>query len=472
MVVNLHRNTVNSFNARRPYPREFQQAEGYDLLGMKREAKMLLEEIPEESEDYIEARKLLALVVTNSPECAEVAQWGCALIEKHPDDMGLALKVAACLVNAGRANEAMELSRKWFPKMSSPIQLLNYAQTAAITGCDCEVAATLEELLWIGPRYFIQSMLDFKTRRFWERALALPLEERVMIRLASPIFADFCHLLNVDRLPEVSLDKLSLTDLPENARPWMAVESGFFKLKLNAPAEISGSYMKWQKVEIKNSLSLIEKVLEKSRARLLDFQFSYASKTAAQGNIFAARSHMLYELAFRPERLDEYSNAMGALGLQYVLRDLARLPDLGLLNAIRWEIPRLLFFQKSDDALALYESLPTEIEQTVLGKILYAGICGETGRIEEQRALWFEIMKMWPEDSAAYYNLIHSAIRTGNWSEARKIRGVCPPSFRFVTRLRAIDACIQAERLVSRISETLRLFYGEPGVGGCVEADY
>jgi len=261
---------------------------------MRREAKMLLGEVPEESEDFVDARKLLASVLTNSSECVEVSTWGFDLVEKYPEDMGLALKVAGCLANAGHPNEAMELSRKWFPKMNSPVQLLNYAQTAAITGCDCDAAAALAELLWLQPRYVLQSLLDFKIRRFWERALALPLEDGIVTRLASPLFADFCSSLNENRACELSIDSLCLNDVPESARPWMGVDSGFFKLKPTAPAEVFESYIKWQKVEMKKSLSLMEKVLEKSRARLLDLQFSYASKAAAQDNIFAARSHMLH----------------------------------------------------------------------------------------------------------------------------------------------------------------------------------
>ncbi|MFZ4600223.1 MAG: hypothetical protein ACOYNN_16410, partial [Terrimicrobiaceae bacterium] len=404
----------------------------------------------------------------NSPDCAEVAEWGPDLVRKNPENMLLALNVAGCLMNSGNPKAAVELSRPWFGKIDTGPKLLNYSQVASAAQCDSEAAVALTRLFWNHREHAIQSLMDGIIHSFWERALARPLEEQTCIHLAAPVYPEFCESLEPIQWLDTRIDYACLNQVPESLHKWIHNDFGFMNIRPGASPEALENYRRWQNEMVAKSISLIMQVAEKARDQLLDRQLSLTIRAAERGDFYSARSHALHELAFRPEKFDEYMEALPPLGMQYLIDDLKKLPDLAPLHQIRWEIPRLIARKAHDAAISLYDSLPEGVDETVLGKFLRIEICGITGKQQEVRGLQIEILKSWPLDPSPYFNLIQAAIGTQNWPEAEMIFASCPPAFRFVKAAPAIHESIKARQQLPGLQVPVNCFYGQPGIGGII----
>jgi hypothetical protein len=444
------------------------EAEGLHVLEMDREAAALLRTVPEESEDYVEARAVLAATLLNSPDCAEVAEWGPDLVRKNPENMRLALSVAGCLLNSGNPKAAVEMSRPWFGQMDSGVKLLNYSQVTAAAECDSDAAAALTRLFLNHREHAIQSLVDGIIRSFWERALVRPLDEPTCIHLAAPVYPEFCESIEPEQWLDTRIDYACLDHVPEPLRQWIRIEHGFMNIGPDAPPEALDSYRKWQSAMAEKSVSLIRQVAEKAMNQLLDRQLSLTIRAATRGDFFSARSHALHELAFRPDKFPDYAQALPPLGMQYLIDDLEKLPDLQLLRSMRWEIPRLIARKAHDAAIRIYDSLPGAVEETVLGKLLRVAICRVTGKHEEVRALRIEILKCWPLDPSAYFNLVQIAIGNQDWAEAEMILASCPPAFRFFKAAPAIRESIKIREQLEGVHVPEDFFYGQPGIGGLI----
>jgi hypothetical protein len=444
------------------------QAEGLHVLEMDHEAKALLRTVPEDSEDYVESRALLAATLLNSSDCAGVMEWGPDLVRKNPENMRLALSVTGCLMNSGNPKAAVEISRPWFGKMNSGVKLLNYFQVTAAAECDSDAAAALNRLFWNHREHAIQSLMDGIIRSFWERALARPLDKPTCIHLAAPVYQEFCDSLESQHWLDTRIDYACLDHVLEPLRQWIRIEHGFMNIGPEAPPEALDSYRKWQSAMAEKSISLIRQVAEKATSQLLDRQLSLTIKAATRGDFYSARSHALHELAFRPEKIDEYAEALPPLGMQYLIDDLKKLPDLKLLRSMRWEIPRLVARNAHNAAIRLYDCLPDAVGETVVGKLLRIEIGRITGKQDEERALRIEILKCWPLDPSPYFNLIQTAIRTEKWPEAEMILASCPPAFRFFKAAPAMRESIKIRQRLPGLQVPANFFYGQPGIGGLI----
>jgi hypothetical protein len=236
----------------------------------------------------------------------------------------------------------------------------------------------------------------------------------------------------------------------------------------DAPPEALDSCRKWQSAMAEKSISLIRQVAEKATSQLLDRQLSLTIKAATRGDFHSARSHALHELAFRPDKFPVYAQALPPLGMQYLIDDLKKLPDLAVLHQIRWEIPRLIARNAHNAAIRLYDCLPDAVGETVVGKLLRIEICRITGMQDEEPALRIEILKCWPLDPSTYFNLIQTAVRTENWPEAEMILASCPPAFRFFKAAPAIRESIKVREQMEGVHVPDDFFYGQPGIGGLI----
>ena len=467
-IVGADRNDRNVRNSHQDVIRE---AEGLRVLERDREAEALLRTVPEGSEVYVEARAVLAATLLNSPDCAEAAEWGPDLVRKNPENMRLALNVAGCIMNSGNPKAAVEMSRPWFGQMNSGVKLLNYSQVASAAECDSDAAAALTRLFRNHWHCTIQSLMDGIIRSFWERALARPIDEPTCIHLAAPAFPEFCESVEPLDWLGARIDYACLKQVPESLRQWIHKDYGFFNIRPDAPTEVLDAYREWQNEMAAKSLSLIMQVAEKATGQLLDRQLSLAINAATRGDFYSARIHALHELAFRPEKFDEYAQALPPLGMQYLIDDLEKLPDLKLLRSMRWEIPRLIARNAHNAAIRLYDCLPDAVGETVVGKLLRIQICRITGKQDEEPALRIEMLKCWPLDPSPYFNLIQTAIRTGNWSEAEMILASCPPAFRFFKAAPAIRESIKIRQRLPGVDVPVDFFYGQPGIGGLIAVE-
>ena len=458
-------------NITKSYQDVVRQAEGLHVLEMDREAEALLRTVPEESEDYVEARAVLAATLMNSLGCAEAVEWGPDLVRKNPESMLLALNVAGCLMNSGNPKAAVELCRPWFSKMNSGVKLLNYSQVAAAAESDSDAAAALTRLFLNHREHAIQSLMDGIICSFWERALVRPLDEPTCICLAAPVYPEFCESLEPEQWLDTRIDYACLDHVPESLRQWIHRDYGFMSIRPDATPETLGAYRRWQNAMAAKSISLITQVADKATNQLLDRQLSLTIKAAARGDFHSARSHALFELAFRPDKFPDYAQALPPLGMHYLIDDLNKFPDLQLLRSMRWEIPRLIARKAHVAAIRLYDSLPGAVEDTVLGKLLRVAICRITGEHEEVRALRIQILKCWPLDPSAYFNLVQLAIGNQDWAEAEMILASCPPAFRFFKAAPAIHESIKVREQLEGVHVPDDFFYGQPGIGSLIAVE-
>ncbi len=263
---------MNDRNSKKSYQDVVQEAKGLHDLAMDREAEALLRTVPQDSEDYVEARTVLAATLLNSPGCAEVAKWGPDLVRKNPENMRLALSVTGCLMNSGNPKAAVEISRPWFGQMNSGVKLLNYSQLASAAECDSDAAAALTRLFSDHREHAIQSLMDGIICSFWERALVRPLDEPTCIHLAAPVYREFCESLEPEHWLDTRIDYACLKQVPEPLRQWIHKDYGFFNIRPDAPPKALETYRKWQNKMADKSVSLIMQVTQKAMGQLRDRQ--------------------------------------------------------------------------------------------------------------------------------------------------------------------------------------------------------
>lgn len=257
-IVGADRNDRNVRNSHQDVIRE---AEGLHVLEMDREAAALLRTVPEGSEDYAEARAVLAATLLNSPDCAAAAAMGTAseslrAMAGEYRDFSSNFGSLQSYMEEGHFDQALLLLQRWLDRTKNA--QVKIALTELLEALkkqkeerDARMAARMEEML--------------KTAATGAAAAETP-EKLASIQIRLEEFRDF-ELNTSDRKSRLLHERLNraINFLGNWQQVLLAEQSGDFSSALQSLGNLRRNTSSFQLLDSAVMASKYKALLEKLR---------------------------------------------------------------------------------------------------------------------------------------------------------------------------------------------------------------
>ncbi|GEM_PF-1815712 len=449
----------------------FETGNAYLELGMEAEARQEFLEVPSDDPAYASAQAELLMFESHLDLVAKnrKAEEGLALIRSRPEIVNSVMvnNTALCLHFAGRTREAYDLTLEFAAILDwAPIDFYGLACYASKIEEFEEAAANLVEGMSqrLSPCY-THMLADPDLWLLFRHAAKGNMKIETALSLANPRFGAAVEvLLNHD--PEC--DGMLLRKIPARFRTQVRknLETGFYEMPPSAPTALRRDYREWLAGIAARTASLVRRGIERAREVVLDAQFDFAVAAAVRGDFLAARYHVILSIAARPDSFGRFDAALSPRGMAWFFDDIRR----------AWaedsSFRRLMAFIHPSGAI-LWESRMEMLEvcgllaKTTTFWILCRSIIAQKMDAKHEAKAWqIEVIRRWPEDPAAYHNLLLIYEEEKAWDAASLILANVPQAFHFLS---VVEAHRQAviERRTARLP-SYTAFHGQRDLGGVV----
>ncbi len=449
--------------------KSLEYGQGYSELGLYDEARAEFSSVPRSDPDFPEAWNGLGWLANRCQirEQDKIAEEGLALIEAGYSTSIVVAQTALCLHFAGRTREAYDLTRstvKWFEWNAE--DHYGMATYACGVGQWAEAAWHLIECLRKGgdPHIFfdldLESLFQHVAKNGPDRLTALA--------LAHPAFK---RALSQYAGQNKEIDGMLERQLPSSLRPHLVREpqSKFLVLPPSATAEGKVLFQTWRASIGTRIEGFAAQAIERSREFVLNSQLDWAAQAARRGDFFAARYHIVFSLAQRPDWMEPYAEVAGPLGMKYLFDDIRGPMEADSRFCRRIQLLTPVHQKPADWVEKVMAEFSPRAKKSALWKIISAAQASRAG--DDRRHLQFllEVILKWPTDPTAYGNLVNFCAKRGQWHSAKGILARTPPSLLHLRVARTITLRVMTRSSQAHGDAIYKVpFYGQPDIGEMV----
>lgn len=449
----------------------FLRATGYQDLGMLKEAREEFLKVRSDDATYACARTELMMLSSQLDVAAmkAEAEGGLNLIRSRPEIVHSALinNTALCLHYAGRTHEAHDLINEFADILEwTPGDFYGLACYAAGIGDSEEAASALLEGMASGlsPEYS-HMFMDPDLEPLFLHAAEGEMTIETAVRMANPrLVAALAALENTDEL----FDGMLLREMPPKFQRHSRIHltEGMYRIDLNAPVALQRRLRGWLKGVRDRVTELVRRGITRARKLVLDAQFDFAVAAAKRGDFFAARYHSMFGFSARPESFDRFDAALSPLGMGYLFNDIRRAwgEDPVFQELIRSTTP--VESLSPIEHIENLEDCGRLAKETTLWILLRAVVARAIDRPPDIKLWNIEVIRRWPDDPAAFHNLLSIYEGEGAWDRAAILLAHVPPSFHHLRHAKSHSERVRLQKLCGFPKS--RNFYGQPDLGQLV----
>lgn len=448
---------------------------GFMELGIPEEARKELEAVPTNDSCYIPARRALMKLCDclDRAEQSRKADEGLRLVHGGCHDCDLINTTALRLHFAGRTSEAYDLIHEYSKSIEwMPIDFYGMATYAARVGEWEDAAWHLSN----GMRNKLSSsyskmFADIDLEPLFRHAAEEEMSVHTALSLANPLLT---AALSAFSDADGEVDGILYPEMPAEFRPYMNCDHAFsecYFLAPTAPLETRKRFHAWFQSVNDRILALAKRGIERARRMVLDAQLDFAIAAAKRGDFFAARHHAIFAMNSRPDRFDEFDEALSPLGMAFFFDDIreAWRQDEAFRELMKAMTPTTTISPgRQMEILEDCGSAAKAATFWILGRAAVArDLDGDAVAID-----WnIEVLRRWPDDPAAFHNILLIYEKTGAWDTAALVLANVPAAFH---RLSGADNL--TKRIETRGREFWNpvravSFYGQPDLGGVVNSE-
>ena len=406
-------------------------------------------------------------------EQSRKADEGLRLIRGGCHDCDLINTTALRLHFAGRTREAYEATYDYSEFIEwTPNDFYGMATYASQIGEWEDAAWHLSDgMRWKLSSSYSKMFADIDLEPLFRHAAEGEMSLHTALSLANPFLT---AALSVFSDAEGEVDGMLYQEMPAEFRPHMICDhafSGCFFLAPTAPLEIRQRFHAWFRSVNDRILDLAKRGFERARQMVLDAQLDFAIAAAERGDFFAARHHAIFAMNSRPDRFDEFDEALRPLGLAYFFDDIreAWRQDEAFRKLMKAMTPTAMVCPSRQ--MEILEDCGSVAKATtfwILGRAVVARDLDEDAVAIDWN---IEVIRRWADDPAAFHNILLIYEKTGEWDTAALVLANVPPAFH---RLSGADNLIK--RIETRGREFWNpvraiTFYGQPDLGGVVKSE-
>jgi len=244
------------------------------------------------------------------------------------------------------------------------------------------------------------------------------------------------------------------------------LQTYMYELSPTAPGSLRREFREFLTDITRRTASLVRRGIERAREMVLDVQLDFAVAAARRGDFLSARHHSILSISARPDSFELFDAALSPLGLDWFFDDIkrARAEDPSFRQMLESTFPfEAISVQCRMEMLEDCGSLAKATTFWILSRSILARYIDGTS---EAKAWHIEVIRRWPEDPAAYHNLLLIYENEHAWNEASILLANVPPSF---SRLSAAQAhVLTVGQRKSACFPKYTAFHGQPDLGGIV----
>jgi len=450
---------------------DFLTAVGYLDLGMADQARREFLKVRPDEAEYACARSELMMLSGHLDVVAMsyAAEEGLNLIRSRPEIVHSALvnNTALCLHYAGRSREARDLTYEFADILEwTPGDFYGLACYAARIGDFEQAAWNLVEGMVnrLSPDYS-HMLIDIDLEYLFRHAAEEGMDIETAVCLANPRLTAALEVLGNG---EDGFDGMLVGEMPprfqKNAR-WNP-NGGHYSFDPKANETLRREFQAWL-WGVKDRITiLIRRGIARAREMVFDAQFGFAVAAAKRGDFLAARYHSIFGFSARPETFDRFDSALSQLGMRYFFNDIrhAWREDSVFRELIRSTTP---FETKSPpEQIENLDDCGPLTKETTFWILLRSVQARSIDGPAEAKFWHIEVIRRWPDDPSAFYNLLLIYENEKDWDKAALLLAGAPLSFH---HLRAAEshADMISRRMIGGLPQ-YRHFYGQPDIGRIV----
>ncbi len=451
--------------------KEFTAAQGYLELGLPEEARREFEAIPPGDALYGRAQGELMFLTDTSDVAAQSieAEAGLALIREGWRDPLLLDATALRLHYAGRSREAYELT-KWYGayRVWKPVDFYGLATYASHIGRWQEAADSLMRGMDAGlDPSFSHMFADPDLEPLYLHAAEGAMDLVTALCFANPRFSEalsaFCGC-------DTEVEGMLYREIPAAFRSHMRQDYGcssHHSLSPCAPEEIRCQFRAWICGVTDRLRSLVLRGICRAKDIVMDAQLGFARAAAGRGDFLAARHHTTLAITRRPECFAEFDAVLSPLGMDYFFNDIrsAWAEDPTFRKLIKSMTPSA---KVSGGQAQILDDCGAAAKTTTAWLLGLAVVARNLEGNAVARDWNIEVIRRWPDDPAAFYNLLLNYAAIEAWDCADLLLANVPPAFHYLRDADALTKRIES-RSSSHESLSYREFYGQPNLGGVVK---
>lgn len=451
--------------------KDFLTAEGYLELGMTEEARREFLKVRPEDAAYAGARSQLMLLSNYLDPVAMncSAEEGLRLIRFRPEIVcsELVNNTALCLQFAGRTREAYELTNEFADVLEwTSGDFYGLACYAAQIG-EFEVAARnlIEGMAGeIGSNYS-HMFADLDLEPLYRHAAEEEMKIETAVCLADPrLDATLAALETYEDIIDVMMLREMPQEFQKAVRP--NPETSHYCLDLNTSEALRREIKEWLNAVRGRITTLARRGIARAQAKVLDAQFDFAVAAAKRGDFLAARYHAILGFTVRPETFARFDSRLSPLGMGYFFDDIRRAwgNDPVFRELIGATTP---YKTKSPtEQMDCLEECGPLAKETTFWVLLRSTVTGPIDGPTEAKYWNLEVIRRWPDDPAAFNNLLTIYEKEEAWKDATLVLANVPPSF---DRLRVAECHAEAISKQRNFKfPAYTHFYGQPNLGRIV----
>ncbi|MFZ4778343.1 MAG: hypothetical protein ACOYM3_23485 [Terrimicrobiaceae bacterium] len=451
---------------------DFISGTGYKELGLAGEAGSEFAKVPPGDALYCAAQAELMQLTDTFDIAAQnrAAAAGLNMIRAGCRDSQLIHGTALRLHYAGRSREAFDLTDEFVEFLEwMPVDLYGMATYASRIGEWEEAAHYL--LAGMGrelkPSYGYM-FADLDLEPLYRHAAESPMDLATAIHFANPRLAAALEALSGR---EVEVDGILLREMPAALLPFIRRDlvTGCYSLEPSAPDPSRREFQAWIQGVNNRLASLASRGIARAQKMIMNSQIDFAMAAAKRGDFFAARNHSLFAIAADPACFEGFASALSPLGMAYFfddIRDTLR-DDANFLPLIRqWTSTDVIPASQRMDVL---EECGPAGKSTTFWMLLRAGVARDLESRKVAMEWNIEVIRWWPDDPAAFVNLLQLYEDLECWESADLLLANMPPAFYFLTWADYHIKQVKARGKLNESKPRIRsAFFGQPDLGGLV----
>jgi hypothetical protein len=435
-------------------------------LYLREDARREFLSIPRGHPDYLEAWHKLTWLSSRSDvdEQLRLAREGAAMIRAGCLDSRLIEATSVCFSLAGDAQMAYDLLVHYRKAIKWDIQSrLGLAEYATAVQAWHEAAWVILLVALRGGDS--QMFFDLELLPLWDFAAGPELDVKTALALADPAFENQL-ILRAGRAVEI--DPVMENILPGRFRPHLRHIEGNFWPTVSplAPPNVLEDFDAWRRSVSGRIEGAVKAAIKNSRRLILQNQLPWAVAAARRGDFFAARWHVQFALAYRPDWLPAFTAKLAPLGMGNVMADLQ-------IAISRDERFCQWMLKRTPCPHPEAENYNEEIAEVGKGTGFALIIQGDEGTREGDRrvhvASELALMKHWPQEPVGSCNLLRFFCEHSNWDAADWVARRAPKALMRMTHARKmLEQVSRRTSLDGAVPQVRRPFYGQPDIGGLV----
>ncbi len=409
-------------------------ANGLLDLGLFEEAAKELTRVPEEEKArpaFLRALLRVQLALGHSKAAAETAaQLRCR--DKYL--LYGALDISIALSFAGRLIEARSVMEAFAQfKMGYPSEAYHMACLESRLGKFEAATRWLHLTLQQSEVYCTKAPFDSDLIPLWKSVRSEPLTLEQAHLLLDPCFDVLLGKSAGDLAQKSQIDSNDLRAFPESWKRLFRFDptKGLFTIHALTATQFPfqrDACLAWFRKRAEIFLRNLQIGRERALTVVLAAQCEYALKYLQIGNYFAARCHLLWALAKKPEFLSEYRCHKDLHAMRFLL------DEIHWANGIdpQWShfLVRACFPSAEMNVPELLEDVPVALRNTSLYLLQIGSVAQENGDYVPAVQSWIKLSANWAKDIVGYANGVTCLLHMRMWDRARTLLCLAPRAYR------------------------------------------